>query len=76
MTEVKFSMSVPAFDALRRICKRDFDNDRAENARLLRLPEAERTEGLYELMRNENDRGMVERTLGFDSSTNERGDRK
>jgi hypothetical protein len=77
MTEVKFTMSVPALDALRRIVRRDFDRDVAEHNRIMELPEKERSaEELRQLMRNEHDRGLVERTMGFDGTTDEIGRKK
>lgn len=73
VTEVKFTMSVPAFDALRRIVQRDFMADQRENERIMKLPESERNGPIRETMRHESDRGLVERTLGFDSSKDEIG---
>jgi hypothetical protein len=71
--EVKFTMSVPALDALRRIVQRDFLRDVEENKRIMQLPAAERSEPLRQLMRNESERGIVERTLGFDGAQDEIG---
>lgn len=73
-TEVKFTIPVPALDALRRIIQRDFLHDAEEHKRIMQLPEKDRTEPLRRLMRNESDRGVVERTIGFDGSKNERGE--
>lgn len=73
MVEVKFVMTVAALDALRRIVQRDFERDVKDNERVMKLPESERTEPLRQHMRNEHDRGLVERTLGFDGSKNEIG---
>ena len=71
--EVKFTISVPALDALRRIVQRDFFNDTELHKRIQALPEGERSEGHRLLLRNEQDRMIVERSLGFDGSKNEKG---
>lgn len=72
--EVKFSIPVPTLDALRRIMRRDFDNDRATHSRELALPEKERDQNvLRALMRHEGDRDQVERALGVQSDKDEVG---
>ena len=71
--DVRFSMSVPVLDALRRIVQRDFLRDVEEQKRIMTLPEAERTEPYRAMMRRESDRALVERTLGFDGAKSEIG---
>jgi hypothetical protein len=74
-TEVKFTMSISALDALRLIVQRDFLHDVEENKRAIAMPQEDpkRMEIMRELFRHEGQRALIERTLGFDGSKNEMG---
>jgi hypothetical protein len=74
--EVKFSIPVPALDALRRIMRRDFDHDQQVQKAQLALPEKERDkEWARTAYRNESDRALIERALGFEADKDEIGSR-
>lgn len=74
--EVKFSISVPALDALRRIVRRDFERDQVTQNANLALPEKERDKDWARTAyRNEGDRALIERCLGFEADKDEIGSR-